>query len=337
MGAEVEVRKKLPRNLVKRGDVYYVRKMIDGKRVWRSTGHTTLRSAERKADEIKVQLRNEEDFGRTAVPTFRDWILDYQQTYSRRKKSGWRDKYTLDPAVRSLGRYRLDEITPSIASRYLNGREGLVADSTINLERAILRSTFERAVDDGLIDKNPWKKTEKRKTGPRVRVLSPENERLLRGVMSPLYRRWLTFMLGTGLRIAEAATITPAEIDWDKKLIRVPEEGAKFGKARKVPLRPEVEAVIEAQLKEKGRLWNADPRTYWKRLKLDAKAAGIPHLGPHDLRHTFATRFLQGGGDIYILSQILGHASVKTTEETYVHLKPTDLVERSRHVDLRIA
>jgi site-specific recombinase XerD len=44
--------------------------------------------------------------------------------------------------------------------------------------------------------------------------------------------------------------------------------------------------------------------------------AKVPHMPPHVLRHTFGTRWLQAGGDIYKLSRILGYASVSVTKPT---------------------
>jgi site-specific recombinase XerD len=59
-----------------------------------------------------------------------------------------------------------------------------------------------------------------------------------------------------------------------------------------------------------------------------ADRAGLPKaLRVHDLRHTFASLFLVDGGDIFKLSRILGHSSVKITADTYAHLKPTAYVE----------
>jgi integrase len=54
-------------------------------------------------------------------------------------------------------------------------------------------------------------------------------------------------------------------------------------------------------------------------------------------RHTFGTRWLQAGGDIYKLSKILGHSSVAVTEAHYAHLLKDDLVAASRQVKLPIA
>jgi integrase len=324
----------LPRNLVLRGDVYYVRLMLNGRRIWRSTGHTTLKSAIRKADEMKVGLRNDRDFGKGETPFFTAWVKDYLATYTVKKKAAWRDEQILTPALPFFGRYRLDEVTRSLCVRYLNKRGAAVAPSTLNRERGLLQSIFERAKQDGLISSNPWKGIAKERERPRIRVLTVENEQKLRAVLSERWQRWLTFMLGTGLRLAEARTITEMEVDFDRQLINVPEEGAKGGKPRQVPLFPEVAAAIRAELQASERLWHANPQ--WHRDTLQAKAikAGIPHLSPHDLRHTFATRYLRGGGNIYTLSKILGHSSVTMTEKQYVHLLPTDIVEMSKGVDL---
>jgi integrase len=326
---------KLPRNLELRGGVYYVRVMINGRRQRVSTGHTTLRSAIRRADEIKVQLRNDRDFGKGEAPFFADWVKEYLEVYSSRKRGGAaNDTSTLANARTYFGRYRLDEVTPTVAQRYLNMRSETRANATVNLERAVLGAVYSKAVQDGLVEVNPWKKTRKLPTEPRMRVLSLEDEDRLRAILSPKYQRWLTFMLGTGLRLAEARTITLDRIDEEKELIFVPEEGAKGGKARAVPLRPEVLRVLKVQEAEEGGLWHGTPQTYQDMLRHYAKKAGIPHVSPHDLRHTFATRYLKGGGNIFTLSKILGHASVAITEKTYVHLVPTDIVEMSRHVDL---
>ena len=68
-----------------------------------------------------------------------------------------------------------------------------------------------------------------------------------------------------------------------------------------------------------------------------AVRAHVPHLTPHTLRHTFGTRRLQAGGDIYKLSRILGHSSVAVTEAHYAHLLKDDLVAASQQVKIPVA
>jgi integrase/recombinase XerD len=55
------------------------------------------------------------------------------------------------------------------------------------------------------------------------------------------------------------------------------------------------------------------------------------------LRHTFGTRWLQAGGDIYELSKILGHSSVAVTEAHYAHLQKEDLVAASQQIKIPVA
>jgi integrase/recombinase XerD len=328
----------LPPNLMRRGDIYYVRLSINGRDKWRSTGHTTLKSAIRKADEIKVRLRNQEDFGRATVPTFEEFVRQtYLPVYSVKKLAPGRDEEILAHALPFFGRRRLDEITKSLCVRFLGERLKKAARSTVNRERGTIQAIFQRAVEDGLIDSNPWQGIEREQEEPRIRVLTLENESKLREKLSPRYQRWLTFMLGTGLRAKEASAIRMRHVDFQKELIHVPASAAKMRKGRSVPLFPSVAEAILTEDKESGRLWPVNTQEFRDRLERASKAARIPHLSPHDLRHTFATRYLQGGGDIYVLSKILGHSSVKMTEANYAHLVKEDLVERSRHVQLRMA
>ena len=72
----------------------------------------------------------------------------------------------------------------------------------------------------------------------------------------------------------------------------------------------------------------------WRKGSARAK---IPSLTPHVLRHTFGTRWLQAGGDIYKLSKILGHSSVAVTEAHYAHLLKEDLVAASQQVKIPVA
>lgn len=66
-------------------------------------------------------------------------------------------------------------------------------------------------------------------------------------------------------------------------------------------------------------------RSFESNFTIYGERIGKKEIHPHILRNNFAKRFLMNGGDIYTLSQILGHSSVKVTEECYLDLKNEDL------------
>jgi integrase len=208
----------------------------------------------------------------------------------------------------------------------------------VTREQALLRAIFEAAIEDDLMVKNPLKGVPKLSEAPRTRVLTSEEQAKLIQDMPPKFGRWLNFMLGTGVRLAESLAIKVGDIDLIHKTIRIIGKGHNgMPKIRFIPIiGDELLSLIKIQLEENSSdvLWPYHPRSLQMSLKRACVRLKIPHLSPHALRHTFATRYLIGGGDIFILAKILGHASVNITESVYAHLKVQDHAKLSEHVDL---
>ena len=130
-------------------------------------------------------------------------------------------------------------------------------------------------------------------------------------------------LYGAGLRISEALAVTRSALETD--VLRV---SGKGGKTRIVPLIGEVRRAIEAYLKltpwrvgpdepifrgEKGGVLS--PRLIQLRLAQLRGALGLPASAtPHALRHSFATHLLGRGGDLRAIQELLGHASLSTTQ-----------------------
>jgi excisionase family DNA binding protein len=159
-----------------------------------------------------------------------------------------------------------------------------------------------------------------------TRVLTLDEETLLMEALHPRFQRFVRFALGTGCRLDEIRGVVPErDIDWLRGTVHVV---GKFRKERDVPMQPDARASLEEQLEEEGKLWKQNPQRLREVLAEGSARAKIPSITPHVLRHTFGTRWLQAGGDIYKLSKILGHSSVAVTEAHYAHLLKEDLVGR---------
>jgi integrase len=333
--------------LMKRGEMWYFAKRINGQRFRESTGFADKRSAERRAAEIEHDIRAGIHGWRNTMPSFAEWWTVYRETYTPQKSARNRDAQIVANFLPHFGAKRLNEITKSDIVRYLNMRRAQltgnpghknrrrVSESTVRRERGTLQAIFERAIEEGHDFRNPFRGIKRGKDKPRTRVLSLEEGAKLLEALHPRYRRFVRFDLGTGCRLGEIRGIEPQQdIDWTRGTVHVT---GKFRKERDVPIQPDARAALEEQLDEEGKLWMQNPQRLREVLAEGCVRAGIPILSPHALRHTFGTRWLQAGGDIYKLSRILGHSSVAVTEAHYAHLLKDDLVAASQHVRIPIA
>jgi integrase/recombinase XerC len=135
-----------------------------------------------------------------------------------------------------------------------------------------------------------------------------------------------TLLYGAGLRIAEALAldIRDAPLPGSETALRVTGKG---GKVRLVPVLPAVREAIAAYLRLRpgapadaplfrgARGARLDPAVAQRTLRTYRRLAGLPeHATPHALRHSFATHLLGGGADLRAIQELLGHASLSTTQ-----------------------
>ena len=126
-------------------------------------------------------------------------------------------------------------------------------------------------------------------------------------------------ILDTGLRISEALGLKISDVDFDNLTLRV---NGKGGKHRLVPFSHELRKVLFRYAKSKKRLvFGTKNETLVSAVNMGrdirnlGRKIGITgvRFSPHTMRHTFAVTFLRNGGDVYVLSRILGHSNITTT------------------------
>jgi site-specific recombinase XerD len=144
-------------------------------------------------------------------------------------------------------------------------------------------------------------------------------------------RALLELLYGCGLRAAEACDLDVADVRLDAEHVRVTGKG---GKQRVVPLGGAAAAALDRYLARgrprmaagpSGRVFVSvrgrplHPSDVRRSLLRALRRAGVAERSPHALRHTFATHLLEGGADLRSIQDLLGHASVGTTQ-VYTHV-----------------
>jgi integrase/recombinase XerD len=142
-------------------------------------------------------------------------------------------------------------------------------------------------------------------------------------------RALLELLYGTGARISEAVGLAVDDVDRGSGLVRLDGKG---GKQRMVPVGSYAQRAVEAYLVRSRPLLSAAGRgtpalflnarggrlsrqSAWTVLRSAAERAGLTaRVSPHTLRHSFATHLLDGGADVRVVQELLGHASVTTTQ-----------------------
>ena len=230
-----------------------------------------------------------------------------------------------------FGKKSLDEITELEVLAYRKKREEAGAkNNTINNELSALRKTLNLAkrgryeIDDLIKWGNyikPWES--------RDRVLSAEEEgKLIREVADHL-RPIITCALNTGMRKGEILSLKWKNIVDGKIVLEA--KNTKTKKQRRIPINSSLQQEIEILKSRNGSDFvftygGKEMKDILNGFSKACKRAGIDDLHFHDLRRTFGTRLYRNGFGIYTISQLLGHASVKMTQE-YINWQPEDGAE----------
>jgi len=225
-------------------------------------------------------------------------------------------------------------------------REGR-AEATLGRRFACLRSYFRFLAAEGLVGTDPTAILEaprKWRTLPRV-PSREEVEAILAAIPAgtPRGRRdraLLEMLYATGARVSELTGAEVRDYHGDLRLLRLRGKG---GKERVVPVGRAAQAALAAHLADRGGAPATAPLVAsqrGRRLTRDrvlrllaeyADAAGVrPAPSPHGLRHAFATHLLEGDADVRAVQELLGHASVATTQ-LYTHVEQ----ERLRSIHAR--
>ena len=259
------------------------------------------------------------------------------------------DDYAKFAAQHRLGSW--SEATPTFLDAYFARlhQRGLAA-STVNRRRSTLRGFHEWLVHRGTCSSDPLiERVAPRRERALPHALSIEDiERLIAqaGGSDPLElrdRALLELAYASGLRVSELVGVQRPQLDLNGRTVTVTGKG---NRERSIPFGNAAATALTAYLEHGRRQLAGSARGdvvflnarggalsrmgFWKILRGHARDAGIDaRVHPHALRHSFATHLLQGGADLRVVQELLGHASVTTTV-IYTHLDRAYLKEVHR-------
>lgn len=253
-----------------------------------------------------------------------------------------------NPLAPTLGDVRLSAFTPTAAEAWLGRlsefktrRGTTISRNTQRLTYAVLRRALDTAVRDGLINANPLASVQRPSPGRPSVPMSMDVDALLATIPEEEnIRPLVVFVAWTGCRLGEALALRWEDVDLARgtAVIRrssTDRDVTKGGGIRAVPLIPEVVAALAPREHPTGLVFTTTLGTPLyassarRTLRGYLRAADMPAERPfHTMRHNCASRLLNRGVPMPVVSKILGHASITTTVDIYGHLDPAMAAEQ---------
>ncbi|MHB8827133.1 MAG: site-specific integrase [Acidimicrobiales bacterium] len=259
----------------------------------------------------------------------------------------------------TLGRKKVDELTVAEVDRLLAAKiaSGL-SPSTVHRIRAVLSQCLDQGIRWGVTPRNVARLSRSPKLiRPEGRTLSPEQARgLLASLRGHRNEALYTLMLSTGMRRGEALGLKWGDVDLEGGVVRIRRSLKREGghivtadtktlKSRRAVNLPEpvVELLArhrdqqEKQRVDLGAAWvetefvftssigtPIDPRNLYRDFQKVCESAGLSYWHPHELRHSAASLMLANGVKLQVVSQVLGHSSIRMTADVYGHILDPD-------------
>lgn len=322
---------------------YYVRVAVGGREVWRKAGNT-LDEARAFLGKIERGLFEKAVLGVEAIEDkrFEDFAEEYLAAAAN----------TLSPTtlasdagkVRNLlvpwfrGRL-VSSISRKDIEKLIEDRGAQVSIATRNRDLALLSAIFKKAIALGYTRENPVKGFGRPAEAARsIPYVMPEAQRLLVDVCPSSMKPLVLLALDTGLRQGELLRLEWSDVDLARRVLCV--RTSKNKRPREVPLTARACELLTHLHKQRGPIpmEGADRVLSWmptkwggnatKRFQVATRAAGLPHLRFHDLRHLFGSNCAQAGVPIPDIAKLMGHKTL-TMALRYASHAPTDSGSRA--------
>lgn len=284
---------------------------------------------------------------------YKDWLMQWLYLTKPCVKRCTYERYSYFVNVQikpNLGELELDELSARHIQNLIAELSGKYSPGTINCMVAVIKRSLVYAEDLELRRTHLNCRIRCRLRYKREMVcLSVADQKKLESYVRASDTPKLfgiTICLYTGLRVGELLALKWSDIDFKSSTLSVnktchdtySEEGYKklidspktFTSKREIPLPKQLVGELKLMRRESKSEYvisgkdgkEISKRSYQSTFSSVLKRLGLPHMGIHSLRHTFATRALECGMDVKTLSEILGHSNAAVTLNCYVHSLP---------------
>lgn len=324
-------------SVAKRGKkgVFYMNFMVNGRRIYRSTGKFSKREAllveavEKQKILNEASLTPKEKGAQTLLQEAADQVYEAKWKHGKDSERSYRRACNL---VKLAGNIRLGEISEEKVEEIVQKLDARkAAPGTINRYLAALKTILRYKKQD--VDHIKLRKERK----GRIRVISRKEEKsvveLLRKTTHAKRRHFfpdvadlVEVLVDTGMRLSEALNLRYEDVNFATNLISIWVN--KGDRPRSIPMTKRVRNILETR-NQKNQVkpfmlkpYQAENAWRWVR-----KEMGLQHdkeFVLHALRHTTASRLVNKNIDLYVIKEWLGHSSIQVTER-YAHLAPSKL------------
>lgn len=288
------------------------------------------------------------------------WLYDYKKNTVKQKTFEGYETLVRVHLIPAFSKIQLKKLTVDHVQKFINTKvkDGL-SSRTIRYINTLLHGALKQAVNNGLLVRNVSEAVvlPERKQKERKFLTAEEQNRLINSLKDEQQGFILLFALSTGLRRGELLALRWSNYDTEKRYISIKENLSRLkgedGKShltfttpktasskRTIPLLPDISQMLNehryAQTVKRfqaGQLWEdndlifctdfgkpIEPRNLHRVLERACDKANISCINIHALRHAFATRALENGIPLKVVSDILGHSSISMTADIYSHV-----------------
>ena len=241
--------------------------------------------------------------------------------------------------MNDLGIHDVQSIRECDINDYLIELREDFTPATVNRRLASIRS-FHRFLaqrDPELIDPSRFLRGSKKQAHLPLYLNETEITRILESFntsdLDVLHKSIIELLYGCGLRVSECCSLRMKQLHLDQKIIRVTGKG---NKERMLPLHAEGSTVLRQYVVYVRPQWEKTRSPYvflnsrgmplnrqyvHHMIKEKVRELGLnPHYSAHSFRHSFATHLLDGGADLRVVQELLGHSDIQTTQ-IYTHVQ----------------